>query len=68
MRTTDAPSFKACWIVGNAAEMRWVFVMAPVFLSWGTLKSTRMRTRWPFTEMSLMDFFIAGDGLGASKK
>jgi hypothetical protein len=32
-------------IVGRAAAMRWVFVMAPVFLSWGTLKSTRTRTR-----------------------
>jgi hypothetical protein len=42
--------------------------MAPVVLSWGTLKSTRMRTRFPEREMSLMDFFIAGVELGVSKK
>ena len=33
--------------VGNAAAMRCVLVMAPVFLSCGTLKSTRMSTRLP---------------------
>lgn len=34
---------------GSAAVMRWLFVIAAVVLSWGTLKSTRIKTRLSLT-------------------
>ena len=55
MRTTDAPRSSANVIEGNAAAMRAVFVIAPVCLSCGTLKSTRMSTRLPARSRSRMD-------------
>ena len=44
------------------AAMRAVLVMAPLTLSWGTLKSTRMRTRWPESESSRMDLKLGMRG------
>ncbi len=41
-------------MVGSAATIRAGLVISPVFLSWGTLKSTRMRTRLPLRSTSLM--------------
>jgi len=62
-RITEAPCSRACWIVGRAAVMRWVLVISPVCLSWGTLKSTRMKTRLPFRSRSLTVFFAMVVGL-----
>ena len=62
MRTTEAPFSRANLIEGIAAAMRAVLVMAPVTLSWGTLKSTRMRTRWPERERSRMDLKLGMEG------
>ena len=42
-------------VVGIAAAMRWLLVMAPVALSCGTLKSTRSNTRLPARARSRMD-------------
>ena len=44
---TFAPASTASLIVGIASRMRESSVIAPVFLSSGTLKSTRMKTRLP---------------------
>mmetsp|Transcript_18058 Transcript_18058/g.56237 ORF Transcript_18058/g.56237 Transcript_18058/m.56237 type:complete len:263 (+) Transcript_18058:264-1052(+) len=51
MSTTDlAPESRQCLIVGRAPSMRAVLViLLGSFLSCGTLKSTRMSTRLPFT-------------------
>jgi hypothetical protein len=46
-------------IVGSAAAMRALLVMAPVALSCGTLKSTRMSTRFPERLRSRMDLNLA---------
>ena len=54
-------------IVGSAAVMRAGLVMAPVSLSCGTLKSTRMMARRPFNGTSVIDFFMGnspGEVLG----
>ena len=50
-------------MVGSAASMRWVLVMAPVFLSCGTLKSTRMSTRLPLRESLSMESLAMGEFL-----
>ena len=42
-------------MVGIAPTMRWLLVISPVFLSCGTLKSTRISTRLSLTSMSLID-------------
>ena len=46
------------WIVGRAARIRLSSVMAPVALSWGTLKSQRSRTFLPWTSTSRTDFLL----------
>jgi hypothetical protein len=54
--TALAPLSRQYWIVGMAPSMRAVLVMTDgSFLSWGTLKSTRMRTRLPLTSTSLIE-------------
>mmetsp|Transcript_73045 Transcript_73045/g.129370 ORF Transcript_73045/g.129370 Transcript_73045/m.129370 type:complete len:229 (-) Transcript_73045:35-721(-) len=53
-RTTDfAPLSSTALMVGRAPSIRAVLVMiVGSFLSWGTLKSTRMKTRLSFTSTS----------------
>ncbi|CUQ01467.1 Uncharacterised protein [Flavonifractor plautii] len=46
------------WMVGRAATMRLSSVMAPVALSWGTLKSQRSRTFLPATSISFTVFLL----------
>mmetsp|Transcript_2842 Transcript_2842/g.6832 ORF Transcript_2842/g.6832 Transcript_2842/m.6832 type:complete len:202 (-) Transcript_2842:17-622(-) len=60
-KTTDlAPLSKAYLMVGKAASMRAVFVMMlGSFLSCGTLKSTRMKTRLPFKSNWSIFFFAS---------
>ena len=53
--TTEPPFSRMYRIVGSAATMRSVLVIAPVVLSCGTLKSTRTRTRLPATSTSRME-------------
>ena len=48
------PCSSAYLIVGSAATMRWLLVIAPVALSCGTLKSTRISTRFPLRFRSRM--------------
>ena len=48
--TLFAPFSSANFMLGSAASMRCVFVTALVFLSRGTLKSTRMITRLSASE------------------
>ena len=50
-----APLLSASSMVGIAPTMRWLLVISPVFLSCGTLKSTRISTRLSLTSMSLID-------------
>ena len=45
-------------IVGKAWTIRLSFVISPVFLSLGTLKSTRTKTVYPFTSISLIVFLF----------
>src|SRR5690606_26786777 len=52
IRTTLAPLFRAYSTEGSAATMRALFVMAPSLS--GTLKSTRIRTRFPARSRSVM--------------
>ena len=49
---TAAPFSSRYRMVGSAATMRLSLVMAPVSLSWGTLKSQRSRTFLPLTSTS----------------
>ena len=56
MSTTRAPSSMSFWIVGSAARMRVSSVTTPSLT--GTLKSTRTRTRLPFTLMSSTVFLF----------
>ena len=49
---TAAPFSSRYRMVGSAATMRLSLVMAPVSLSWGTLKSQRSRTFLPRTSTS----------------
>ena len=49
---TAAPFSSRYWMVGSAATMRLSLVMAPVSLSWGTLKSQRSRAFLPRTSTS----------------
>ena len=53
---TAAPRESRARMVGRLATMRLSLVMAPVSLSWGTLKSQRRRTFLPETSTSLMVF------------
>lgn len=46
---------------GIAASMRCVLLMAPVFLSNGTLKSTRINTRCPFRTISFRPSLLLRD-------
>ena len=46
-------------MVGNAARMRESSFTLPVFLSSGTLKSTRMKTRFPAMSSCSMDLIMA---------
>ena len=55
---TAAPWSSRYWMVGRAARMRLSSVMAPVALSWGTLKSQRSSTFLPLTSMSLTVFLL----------
>mmetsp|Transcript_25187 Transcript_25187/g.76449 ORF Transcript_25187/g.76449 Transcript_25187/m.76449 type:complete len:256 (+) Transcript_25187:1189-1956(+) len=58
--TALAPLSRQCLIVGMAPSMRAVLVMTDgSFLSCGTLKSTRMRTRLPFTSTSLIETLLS---------
>mmetsp|Transcript_81183 Transcript_81183/g.248053 ORF Transcript_81183/g.248053 Transcript_81183/m.248053 type:complete len:209 (+) Transcript_81183:1397-2023(+) len=60
--TTDLqPLPRQYWMVGSAASIRCVFVMTlGSFLSCGTLKSTRMKTRLPATSTaSIRNLFSA---------
>lgn len=45
----------------------WLFVIAPVFLSSGTLKSTRMKTRFPARSISVMLFLFLQERVGGKK-
>lgn len=45
----------------------WLFVIAPVFLSSGTLKSTRMKTRFPARSISVMLFLFLQERVGRKK-
>ena len=51
MRTSEPPFLSTAWMLGSAARMRLSSVMLPAS-SWGTLKSTRISTRRPFTSRS----------------
>ena len=55
---TAAPWSSRYWMVGRAARMRLSSVIAPVVLSWGTLKSQRRRTFLPLTSMSFTVFLL----------
>ena len=55
---TAAPWFSRYCRVGRAARMRLSSVMAPVCLSWGTLKSQRQSTFLPLTSMSVTVFLL----------
>mmetsp|Transcript_3220 Transcript_3220/g.5765 ORF Transcript_3220/g.5765 Transcript_3220/m.5765 type:complete len:300 (+) Transcript_3220:254-1153(+) len=45
---TAAPASRAIWMAGSDARMRVSSVIRPSS-SWGTLRSARMKTRWPAT-------------------
>ena len=59
--TTDfAPLSRHIWIVGSAPSIRAVFVIFDgSALSCGTLKSTRMSTRFEATSTSAMESFLS---------
>ena len=55
---TAAPLSSRYLMVGSAATMRLSLVIAPVSLSWGTLKSQRSRTFLPLTSTSCTVFLL----------
>src|SRR6218665_1578930 len=59
IKTQLPPSFKIFLIVGMVALMRLSLVTSSVFLSSGTLKSTRMSTRFPLKFTSLIVFITS---------
>src|SRR5712691_2182341 len=55
-------------MVGSAARMRESSLTAPVFLSIGTLKSTRMKTRFPGRSSCSTDLIMAALQLAADEQ
>ena len=63
MQITDAPPFNSALIVGIAPRIRRSFLISPLILSNGTLKSTRTSTFRParllMSEIVILDITIS---------